>query len=259
MVTMKTRGFTLVELSIVLVIIGLLVGGVLSGQSLIRASQLKSVISDYQRFYAATSTFEDKFQALPGDFANAQSSWGAQGTNCSGAVGTITTTGTCNGNNNGNIDGAPGAAMSGEYLQFWRQLALAGLIEGSYTGISVVNGAENVPGTNTPRSRISNAGWGVEYQGVYPGVVNWQFAGIYGNLFVFGAYAAGSWSDSSALSPPEAWNIDTKVDDGKPGTGKVVVNDIANCTNAASVTDYNAVYALSTSSVLCSIYFLNQF
>src|SRR3569833_319215 len=68
--------FTLVELSIVLVILGLLDGGVHTGQSLIRAAELRSVTTQYQRFLTAVQTFRDKYFALPGDMTNAHSYWG---------------------------------------------------------------------------------------------------------------------------------------------------------------------------------------
>ena len=60
-------GFSLVELSIVLVILGLLTGGILAGQSLIRAAELRSISTDYSRYIAAVQAFRDKYFALPGD------------------------------------------------------------------------------------------------------------------------------------------------------------------------------------------------
>ena len=73
----RTRyGFSLVELSIVLVILGLLVGGVLTGQSLIRAAELRSVSTEYSRYVASVHTFRDKYFALPGDMTNATQFWG---------------------------------------------------------------------------------------------------------------------------------------------------------------------------------------
>jgi prepilin-type N-terminal cleavage/methylation domain-containing protein len=60
-----SSAFSLVELSIVLVILGLLVGGVLSGQSLIRAAALRSVTNDYSRYSAAVNTFKDKYFPAP--------------------------------------------------------------------------------------------------------------------------------------------------------------------------------------------------
>lgn len=76
---MCTRGFSLVELSIVLVILGLLTGGILAGQSLIRAAELRSYITDVQRYPAAVNAFKDKYFAYPGDMANATKFWGALG------------------------------------------------------------------------------------------------------------------------------------------------------------------------------------
>jgi len=67
----KRSAFTLVELSIVLVILGLLVGGTLTGQSLIHAAELRSVVKDYEKYKTAMHVFEDKYFALPGDMTNA--------------------------------------------------------------------------------------------------------------------------------------------------------------------------------------------
>ena len=69
-------GFSLVELSIVLVILGLLTGGILAGQNLIRAAELRSVTTQFQNYHAAVMTFRDKYFALPGDMANAEDFWG---------------------------------------------------------------------------------------------------------------------------------------------------------------------------------------
>src|SRR5438552_4058186 len=73
------QAFSLVELSIVLVILGLLVGGILSGQSLIRAAELRSVTTEFSRYLAAVQSFKDKYFALPGDMANATAFWGIAG------------------------------------------------------------------------------------------------------------------------------------------------------------------------------------
>jgi prepilin-type N-terminal cleavage/methylation domain-containing protein len=61
------QGFTLIELSIVLVIIGLIVGGVLVGQDLIRAAEVRAQITQIEKFNTAVNTFHGKFGALPGD------------------------------------------------------------------------------------------------------------------------------------------------------------------------------------------------
>src|SRR5260370_12356418 len=70
-------GFTLLELSMVLVIIGLIIGGITVGANLIRAGQLQSVTKDVERFQQAILDFRDKYQSLPGDMPNAESFWGS--------------------------------------------------------------------------------------------------------------------------------------------------------------------------------------
>lgn len=67
----KERGFTLVELAIVLTIIGLLVGGVIKGSEMIEMTRLKRTVSDIQSITAARLTFEDKYSQMPGDMRNA--------------------------------------------------------------------------------------------------------------------------------------------------------------------------------------------
>src|ERR1700722_15466804 len=63
----QTNGFTLIELSIVLVIIGLIVGGVLVGQDLIKAAEVRAQISQIEKYNTAVNTFYGKYQAIPGD------------------------------------------------------------------------------------------------------------------------------------------------------------------------------------------------
>jgi prepilin-type N-terminal cleavage/methylation domain-containing protein len=127
------RAFSLVELSIVLVILGLLTGGILAGQSLIRASELRSVSADLQRLHSAVYTFRDKYMAVPGDMPNATRFWGIRaGTGsdltCHQTIGS--TTGTCNGNGDGAADFIPGdGAMFGERFLAMQHLARAGLLK----------------------------------------------------------------------------------------------------------------------------------
>ncbi|MFZ4541912.1 MAG: type II secretion system protein [Rickettsiales bacterium] len=266
----KTRqAFSLVELSIVLVILGLLVGGILSGQSLIRAAELRAVSNEYARYVAAVQTYRDKYFSLPGDMNNATRFWGnLGGTNCTNNAGTgAVSTGTCDGNGDGAIIGAAAVSQTGEAFQFWRHLAFAGLIEGTYSGTAGPNaswpGMDTLPGTNTPQSRMNNAGWGgVNF--VAPADAS-TYAFDYGNMLVFGARFAGNVPLVPALKPEEAWNIDTKMDDGKPGTGKVMVRDYngfgsaSSCTLSANGTDYAAGYKLTNTSQACAFFFPKPF
>ncbi len=156
-------GFSLVELSIVLVILGLLVGGVLSGAALIRASELRSVTTQYQNYKSAVLTFRDKYIANPGDMNNATAFWGKDNANCSGDTGTAVTNGTCNGNQDGVLQGTGTANTTAELYQVWRQLALAGVITGIFSGTAgpVAGGVDHVPGVNSPQGKFQNSGWGV--------------------------------------------------------------------------------------------------
>ena len=259
---LRSRGFSLVELSIVLVILGLLVGGVLSGQSLIRAAELRAVSEEYGKYTAAVHSFRDKYFAIPGDMANATAFWGKDNANCAGNTGTASTPGTCNGDGNGVMqDYAMPGGVTLEEMQFWKQLALAGLIEGTYTGISgPTTNIESITGSNVPRSKLSGGGWSVYYQGNVPNGDTISYAGHYGNVFYYGKDRATIATQSPVLKPEEAWNIDTKVDDGKPGTGNIIAFFWNNaCASASSNTDFASPYNLSDSNVECALQINNQF
>mgnify|MGYP000373149386 CR=1 FL=1 len=70
-------GFTLIELSVVLVIVGLLIGGLLSGQTLIRAAEIRSIATQFTVFNTSAQNFRMKYKAIPGDMTNATTYWGA--------------------------------------------------------------------------------------------------------------------------------------------------------------------------------------
>lgn len=251
------HAFSLVELSIVLVILGLLVGGVLSGQSLIRAAELRAVSTEYSRYFTSVQAFKDKYFALPGDMANAQSFWGAAHSTAATCV--TTTTGdirTCNGNGDGIMNVSVG---SNERFRFWQHLANAGLIEGNYSGVQGAGGVDEATiGTNVPRSRLNNAGWSLYFAPNDPGNPD-IFANDYQNYMMFGAAFPTSITANPIISPEEAWNIDTKLDDGKPGTGKILVRWIQQCTNAASQTDINTTYKLNNPAKQCALFIPRAF
>ncbi len=252
------HAFSLVELSIVLVILGLLTGGILAGQSLIRAAELRSVTSEYNRYTAAVNTFRDKYMSLPGDMLKATDFWNT-GT-CPGTSATPSTTmATCNGNGDGNI--VPSVSTANENFRFWQHLANAGLIEGSYSGVANSTTAANpyaLIGTNVPPSKLSNAGWSAHYYGTFAISSTVYFEGSYGNVLLFGAQLATDLTQVAALRPEEAWNIDTKLDDGKPGTGAVRIREDqtachdAGTSNAVALSG-TANYALNTSTIACAL------
>lgn len=254
-------GFSLVELSIVLVILGLLVGGILAGQSLIRASELRAVINESQRYTTAIHAFRDKYFALPGDMNNATAIWGKDNAKCSGHTGSVATPGTCNGDGDGLIeDSGNGAGFTAEVFRGWQQLALAGLVEGTYTGYAgAQTGTDYDPGSNSPRSKLSNAGWMISFRnnsGASPSA--WSFDYNYQNWLGIGADdATGAWLDDRILKTEEAWNIDSKMDDGLPATGIVHGHaSVATCTTASGPTDHAGQYKLSNSAAnQCALLF----
>src|SRR5438045_4960054 len=87
----KQHGFTLVEIAIVLVIIGLLLGGILKGQEMITQAKIKNSIADFSGISAAYYGYQDRYRAIPGDDSNAATRWTtptaatAGDGNCSGA------------------------------------------------------------------------------------------------------------------------------------------------------------------------------
>lgn len=255
------RGFTLIELSITLVIIGLLAGGILGGQALIRAAELRAVSTEYNRFVTATQTFRDKYFALPGDMTNATAFWGKDATYCNAQAGTAAATGTCNGNGSGLIDVGSAANTTTEHFQFWKQLTLAGLLEGTYTGIAGPGGTgrDAVLGTNAPRSKLGNAGYSIENWGNITATGGVMWLGQYNNIYIFGAQQTINPPENPALRPEEAWNIDTKLDDGKPSQGKVrTFYRHSYATGAQCVTtndDATSEYLLTSSTIGCNLIF----
>lgn len=253
------NAFSLVELSIVLVILGLLTGGILSGQSLIRAAELRSVGTEYQKYITATQSFRDKYFALPGDMTNATAFWTSLGGN--GADGTCqnaATNGnaTCNGNGDGVVSLANSSGVN-ESFRYWQHLSNAGLIEGNYNGKLGVT-----LGLNLPKSKINSANFSVNPGGgYYPGDA-FGFAGDWGtNVYNFTNTISGT-----PLKPEEAWNIDTKLDDGLPGGGRIYGGKgdgtSTICTTGdglAPPADANATYKLDRSNKDCSLIFLRVF
>ena len=235
------RGFSLVELSIVLVILGLLTGGILAGQSLIRAAELRSFNTEITRYITAMGSFRDKYFALPGDMPNATKFWPAAHGTPANCKTTSNASATCDGDGNGMVQqSAPG---SYEPFRFWQHLALAGLIEGSYIGV----GANSItdysqPGTNGPRGRLEGVGYFAVHEGsAYVGDT-YRFDGEYKNHFRIGKDDGSGWNNNAFIKPEELWNVDTKMDDGRPALGNLrswKTAYLPNCvTNDTSAADY---------------------
>lgn len=221
-----SRGFTLLEISMVIVIIGLIAGGITVGRVILAQSRLDSVMNEFAKYTSAFQQFKEKYNALPGDMANATSFWAGGSVTC--LYGASTGVATCNGNGNGQIADQTNytggvAGNRTESHRAWQQLGFAGLIEGGYTG-QFENSAPVVvtPGVRVPKTGLqSGTGWHVYYVGSQSGTATF-FDGNYGHIFYLGAavYQVAATTKGVVYST-DMITLDTKYDDGKPAYGKI--------------------------------------
>lgn len=199
------KGFTLVEIAIVLVIIGLLLGGVLKGQELINSATVKNLANDFRAVSTVVYAYQDRFRALPGDdrAANTHVTGGTNATTPAGTIG------------NGRINGAwNSATITDESYLFWQHVRLAGLA----TGDPTVGGADYIP---------RNAAGG--------------FYGISGDAVLTAPatpFPANFYVCSRGIQGRFARQIDTTMDDGNTTTGtiRVIADGVASQADAINVT-----------------------
>lgn len=208
------KGFTLVELAIVITIVGLLIGGVLKGQEMIQNARVTNTIAQAQGYTAALHAFKDKYDMMPGDMSIATSRL----PNCSAATSCYSGNGNSIvgiprsqwGNGSGETDDPDG--LDTENTQFWKHLALADLISG-------VNPAASTPawGQTHPAAGINGGGFYALYV--------MQVSGYNGLMVRIQPKTNGSWgmgADAYPINAKLAAYIDRKIDDGKAPSGYVV-------------------------------------
>lgn len=206
----RHRGFTLVEMSIVIVIIGLILGGVLVGRDLQKAAEVRGFLNTLNKFNVASSTFRLKYRSLPGDLkASDATTYGLQAR--SGATG--------HGDGNGIVEGCStaGIILGCETALFWRDLTDAQLTSSYlYIGTDVI-----VDGTvggfkvsdYIPRGPFRDS----LYFYVYPR----NSRNTYYVSRISSVSAAGVVTTAPGLTPQEARAIDEKLDDATPQNGVV--------------------------------------
>lgn len=233
------RGFTLIELSIVLVIIGLMVGAIVGGRALVHQAELQSVIKEANTLQTALNTFVMQYDALPGDFKEATSYWSAAN----------------NGNGNGSWRGN-GTDETTEGFYAYDHLNRAEIFPNGLTGDAI--GGRAVPGQNIHASKVKGGGW------QFTGNLMFPFYGIYGQQAFIGlgaqpANPTWGWAEDGILLAKDAKSIDLKMDDGNPGTGKLLAfggNDTPDpkagkCTTKADIDTLPSAYVLSDTVYKC--------
>ena len=204
----QQSGFTLVEIAIVLVIIGLLLGGILKGQELINSAKAKSFAQDFRTIQTALYGFQDRYKALPGDFS---------GTRLTNSIAGATATTVTATENNGQINGAwDSTATADESCVFWQHLRLAGFLAGP-TVVNCTAGNDYLQ-KNADSGRIGIS-------------TTMQIATMTGSFNIC----------SSGITGKLAKQLDTQLDDGTTNTGSVRVALITAPTAAlATVGDADA-------------------
>lgn len=214
------KGFSLVEISVVMAIIGLLLGGVLAGQALLNGQRKNALIGKAKELRFAIQQFKLKYGYYAGDFPTATQVWGrADGgspvtANCANpGTDNSNPNGTCNGDGDGNFFGW------GEEVRSWQQLRLAGMITGNYNGVDAY---PPVPGVTAPTMEGKLNSAFIPRSGIYD-ATNWQFyAGDYSGAISYGFDDGSSVSGGGPIiSGEDAFGIDRKVDDGLPATGSI--------------------------------------
>lgn len=217
------RAFTLLELSIVLVIIGLIVGGVVAGQELIRNAELSAVAREFGQYEIAYNVFRHKYNGLPGDFKAAEDYW-----NASNGKSHIV-----NGNGDGRIYAAAGVT---EHYTSFEHLIAADIVKHSDT--------DSITNTTAVTSKGFSTG---KYWFVY--ITNFS-----NNALRLGALAGASHNYNSVSNPAETASIDKKIDDGMPNTGRfrgsTAINDASGTCTAGSS------YNVSNQQLTCYMVYL---
>lgn len=263
----NNRGVSLLELSIVIAVIGLLLAAIVEGFSIRRSSEVRSFLTDISTYQNAIEGFYSKYTALPGDMPDAYTYWT---TDCA----TVDTD--CNGDNDGRIEVGKGDTTSNIYentvtsgtdiesYRAWQHLLLSDFLGGGYTGTATTSTKQADIGINIPASKRAKVGYSIYYNN--DAVVSTASTGFSADMTTgegarneinLGGFLAGDLNLNSALTPAEALAVDMKLDDGIPATGIVHGIDGSDATVGACFTGSgsSSVYTIATTTVACRMTF----
>jgi len=202
------QGFTLIEIAIVLLIIGLLLGGIMKGQSMINSARVRAIANDLVGIEAAWISFQDRYRSLPGDYSRAS---------------THIVQGAIDGDSNARVDsGAEAGAV-------WQHLSGAGFISGNYDGAPVASLADG--------ACVETTCPGNPYNGFYK-IGN-------SNNALGQANPLHELATGGNIPVAVMYELDLKIDDGIPNTGRLRAFDAAAYNNCVANNEWDVVSGAS--------------
>lgn len=233
----RQSGFTLIEIAIVLVIIGLLLGGVLKGQELITTARVHALNNTVDGITAAWFSFQDRYRAFPGDYLDAESKLNLPGAPAGG-------------DGNGLVGDAGGVDAPNERGAAWIHLAAAGYLTGGYkTPVNISGDEYGCSPLNCPDNGFGSGmvlSYGIE---------------SYGEKQKANPVAAHELISGRGIPVQVLAELDRKIDDGSPVSGAMQLGiDGTGWTGSAACltgTAPNQTYQLQTPSSNCAAVFRN--
>jgi prepilin-type N-terminal cleavage/methylation domain-containing protein len=261
------QAFTLIELSIVLVIIGLIVSGILFGKELIATASYRQALKQMESISTAVHSFSIKYNCKPGDCAKATQFWQARTDGICTSHGCAinqTFIGTCDGGDDSIVDNNySDGSVSGEGWTFWQQLGLAGLVRGQYVGACYHQGSTSYAYfKDVTQPALSNLDTGLWPKGRYV-IIN-------GVIYTDSSAMRQGYTLINPISPSGVFYMDSKIDDGYPARGLVQTGTITPTTDPTTYnpaipnceTSYDPVtarYNLNANEPLCGMISLIAF
>jgi prepilin-type N-terminal cleavage/methylation domain-containing protein len=229
----KKSAFSLIELSIVLIIIGLLIAGITGGASLIKSSELRSIMSEARSYAVSVNSFFTQYDRYPGD---SDISVGSNSKNIGDRDNTIEY-----------LTNTTASSGVSEGLDAWNDLKDIGAIDLALTltlsevgsGASYTSVPAMTPVTNIPGSKIKGAGWAFDYAGSQ-NVVVITGTTTSGKASLIGTATVGDRAGKGIITAGDSLSIDSKIDDGKADAGSVRGYHTAadKCTDSTTTSSY---------------------